>query len=291
MDHFTIKDIENLSGIKAHTWRIWEKRYGIINPKRKKSNHRFYDNEDLKHLLRIAHLYNNGHKISAIANMNADDVYADTTNEAFAELNSIRLLLEATIDLDELLFNETIEKSINKLGLEDCMVKVVYPYFERIGMLWMNNEALPAQERFASNIILKKIVREIDKLDLSFDDNKPTVLLFTPPGEYHEIPLLFMHYLLKKNQFHVYYLGTDISFDTIDALIKANKTDILYLHVITNLTHDDINNYIRQITERFVNQRIVMSGKPTQFVSVRAGNLRLLRSLTEMLSFGKGVQD
>jgi DNA-binding transcriptional MerR regulator len=289
MDHFTIKDIENLSGIKAHTLRIWEKRYRIITPKRKESKRRFYDNEDLKHLLRIAHLYNNGYKISAIANMKAEEFVTCKKNEVFAEDDSIKLLLEATIDMDELLLNETLEKSINSLGLEGCMVKVVYPYFEKIGMLWMNNEAMPAQERFASNIILKKIIREIDKLDLSSDDNKPTVLLFTPPEEHHEIPLLLMHYLLKKSSFHVYYLGTNITFDELDTFMKINKADILYFHVITNLTHDLIDNYVKQLCERFAEQEIVMSGKLTPLVSVKSENLKLLNSLADMIAFGKGM--
>jgi len=110
MNYFTIKDIENLSGIKAHTLRIWEKRYGIITPKRKASKHRFFDNDDLKRVLRITHLYNNGYKISAIAAMK-NELNAYETKTALAEDSLIKILIEATIDLDEILLHTTLQKS------------------------------------------------------------------------------------------------------------------------------------------------------------------------------------
>ncbi|MEO8713347.1 MAG: MerR family transcriptional regulator [Parafilimonas sp.] len=288
MNNFTIKDIENLSGIKAHTLRIWEKRYSIITPKRKESNHRFYDNEDLKQVLRITNLYNNGYKISAIANMNEDELLGYETTAVSAEGMLVNKLLEAALDLNEFLFNQTLDEAINISGLEACMIKVVYPYLEKIGILWMKNEALPAQERFASNIIIKKMVNEIDKIESSFTNHQPSVILFTPPKEYHEIPLLFMYYLLKKNHQHVYYLGANVTLDVLDAFSKTNRSAFLYFHVITNLTHDNIDNYLLRLTNHFADQKIVMSGMLAKTVSIKAENLQLLHSLEDMMSFGKG---
>ncbi len=289
MNYFTIKDIENLSGIKAHTLRIWEKRYGIITPKRKASKHRFFDNDDLKQVLRITHLYNNGYKISAIAAMKTNGLNAYETKTALAEDSLIKILIEATIDLDEILLHTTLQKAITAFGLEECMVKVVYPYFEKIGMLWMNNEALPAQERFASNIIVKKLINEIDKLPLSFKSTQPVLILFTPLQEYHEIPLLFMYYMFKKNNRNICYLGTNTNFEVLDAFIRLNKKCILYFHVITNLTHNSIDDYVQQLLQRYNDQKIVMSGKLTNAVTVKSENLKLLHSLDEMVAFGRSV--
>lgn len=288
MNHFTIKDIENLSGIKAHTLRIWEKRYGIIVPKRKESKRRFYDNEDLKHVLRITHLYNNGHKISAIANMHKDELKAYEISHGNSEFGYIKVLLEATLDLNEQLFVEAFDKAISSFGMQDCMLKIIYPYFEKIGMLWMNNETLPAQERFASNIILKKIILETGKLDSTNYKKDSEIILFTPPHEYHEIPLLFMHYLLKKSGSKVYYLGTDVTVDVLEAFTKVNPTYNLYFHVITNLTHAKIDNYLKELTEKFSDKKIIMSGRLTATVSLKANNLHLLHSLKEMMAFGNG---
>lgn len=287
MNQFTIKDIESLSGIKAHTLRIWEKRYGIISPKRKDNKQRFYDNEDLKLILRITHLYNNGHKISAIANMQQFEASVYDLPIGFAEEAFIKLLIEASIDIDERLFTTTLNKAMDAFDIEECMIKVVYPYFEKIGMLWMNNKAFPAQERFASNIILKRIVNEIDKLTSQYKPQQPGIILFTPLREYHEIPLLFMHYLLKKNSHAVYYLGTHVSFDVLETFLKINKAEVLFFHVITNLTHHTMNNYVQQLTQHFSNHTIIMSGKLTETVTVSAGNLKLLHSVNEMIEFGK----
>lgn len=288
MNHFTIKDIENISGIKAHTLRIWEKRYGIITPKRKQSKHRFYDNEDLKHVLRITHLYKSGHRISAIANMPKDDLKEHDIKNSNSEFALIKILLETTLDLNEQEFIKNLDKAIARFGLESCIIKIIYPYFEKIGMLWLNNQAIPAQERFAGNIIIKKIIGEIDKLDGNMQAQNNAIVLFTPPQEHHEIPLLFLHYLLKKSGNYVYYLGTNVGFEILIAFIKSNRCQTLCFHLITNLTNFKIDNYVNELTQKFSNHNIIMSGKFTNNVSIKAGNLRLLNSLQEMIDFGNG---
>src|SRR5690348_11633995 len=212
MDRFTISDIENLSGIKAHTLRIWEKRYGILVPKRKESNHRYYDNDDLKYILQIAYLYNNGYKISTIAKLpkTALKNYIAPTAGAEGERYFENLLLQSALMFEETAFNETLHAAIERFGFEACIVNVVYRYFEKIGLLWMSNEAVPAQEHFSSNIIRNKIIDAIDKIQAAKAAEKAPVILFTPEDEHHEIPLLFAHYLFKKYNKNVVYLGANI---------------------------------------------------------------------------------
>ena len=257
-------------------------------PNVKKVNAGFTIMKILKNVLRITHLYNNGYKISAIANMHKDELKAYETNNSNSEFGYIKVLLEATLDLNEQLFVETFDKAITFFGMQECMLKIIYPYFEKIGMLWMNNETLPAQERFASNIILKKIILETAKLDSTNYKKDSEIILFTPPYEYHEIPLLFMHYLLKKSGSKVYYLGTNVSVDVLEAFAKVNATHNIYFHIITNLTHANIDNYLQELTEKFSDKKIIMSGRLTATVSLKANNLHLLHSLKEMMAFGNG---
>ncbi len=201
MNSFTINDIENLCGIKAHTLRIWEKRYGLLTPKRKESNHRIYDNEDLRHILQVVYLYNKGHKISKIARYHEGDFKILTSvNErnAEAQLLFINGLLQAAFNFDEELFDETLSMAIERLGFEECIIKVVYPYFEKVGLLWMNNVAVPAQEHFSSNIIRNKLIVAIDKTRIPLSPPGTKILLFTPEHENHEIPLLLPIIYLRK---------------------------------------------------------------------------------------------
>ncbi len=193
MEYFTIKDIENLSGVKAYTLRIWEQRYNLFVPKRKDSQHRIYDNDDLKKLLRISFLYHNGWKISKIAAFSSDQIAEEVRK---SEINSktyktfIIQMIEAAVDFNEILFVEILNRLTAKIGFEKCITDVCYPYLNRIGMLWVTNNIIPAQEHFSSYIIQNKIIAETDKL--SINNDAPTLLLFSPKGEYHELPLLFI---------------------------------------------------------------------------------------------------
>src|SRR5919112_3696975 len=194
MNQFSIKDIENLSGIKAHTLRIWEQRYNILIPKRKDSNHRFYDDQDLKQLLKIAYLYHKGIKISKIASLKNDDLN-NAAQKLFSSdttyANYINDLIESSLDFDEERFEQSFEQALEKEGIENVMLKVIYPYLEKVGMLWLTDHVIPAQEHFTSNLINRKIIRAIDALPNIYKEGKKSVLLFAPPKEYHEIPLLF----------------------------------------------------------------------------------------------------
>jgi len=289
MDKFTINDIENLTGIKAHTLRIWEKRYKLHTPKRKESNHRYYDNEDLKHILKIAYLYHNGYKISRIAEMENEELNKLT----FASLENkdaqlfIHDLLNAAFEFDEDRFEDILCHAIERLGFEQCMVSVVYPYFEKVGLLWMSDKAIPAQEHFSSNIIRSKLIVAIDKLKNYVPQQHRTTLLFMPEGEHHEIPLLFISYLLKKNNKHFLYAGTNIALHELESFCRVKKIDSLYFHLITNFTKQCADDYIDSLAHAFPQQQIVMSGPLTAQVSEKFNNVILLKSLDEAISYAK----
>ena len=289
MDRFSISDIENLCDIKAHTLRIWEKRHNILLPKRKESNHRYYDNDDLKCILQVAYLYHHGYKISKIARLKKEEIKDLTLSiktGSEQHLFFVNALLEAAFKFNDIAFEQTLNTAIERLGFEDCIIKVVYPYFEKVGLLWMNDVAVPAQEHFSSNIIRHKIIVAIDKMQPASADSEVT-LLFTPEAEYHEIPLLFANYLFKKQNKQVIYLGANLPLNTLKIFIEEKKIKQLFFHLITNFTKFNIDEYLSKLSKTFPSQKIIMSGPLTHHVNIYPSNCYLLRSLEELIQFIK----
>lgn len=290
MNHFTIKDIENLSGIKAHTLRIWEQRYQLFIPKRKESKHRYYDNEDLKHILRISQLYHNGVKISKIAQLPASSIRSMAMEPYLGKQNAdayIHRLIEASIDFDEERFEELFEQALKQFGLEVTIIDVMYAFLERIGLLWLTDHVIPAQEHFASNIIKRKIISALDALKTKPSPSSGTYVLFTPEGEQHEIPLLLNHYLMKASGKKYIYMGVDVPFDDIDIYVKLKNPKYLYFHAITHLYEQPMDDLLKQLKQKFSQQEIIMSGPLTKEVTLDIQGVTLLRSMTEMLEFAK----
>jgi DNA-binding transcriptional MerR regulator len=290
MNRFTIKDIENLSGIKAHTWRIWEHRHGINMAQRKDSNHRFYTNSNLKEILRIAYLYHRGIKISKIAQLDEDAVKTLALERQLAENGNefyIKELLEASLDLDEERFERAFGEAIKRMGVEDAILKVLYPFQERIGVLWLTDHVIPAQEHFTSNIIRQKLAIAIDALPPVPETHKKEILLFTPKQEFHELPLQFICYLLRKNRNKVSYFGCNVPLTAIEEYNKTASFSYLYFHVVTNLTGISADEYLNQISTKFPDKQIVMSGTQILQVTHVPNNVRLLHSMSEVLDFVK----
>jgi DNA-binding transcriptional MerR regulator len=286
MQSFTIRDIENLTGIKAHTWRIWEQRYPLFHARRKESTHRIYDNEDLKQLLRIAFLYHKGWKVSKIAQLNTqaivDEVAKTEPADSSYKLYVLRLL-EAAVDFNEKAFNGLLEELIEKIGFEKCITDVCYPYLQRVGLLWVTNKVIPAQEHFSSYIIQNKIIAETEKLNKT--PQTPELLLFSPQGEFHELPLLFLNYLLRKNGWGVVYLGSNAKLDVLQQFTGNKNLHYLLLHQITNFTHYDADVYFEMLNKTFPGKKIVATGTIVTQVQRTFTNLTLLKSDQEILDF------
>ncbi|HEU4472611.1 MAG TPA: MerR family transcriptional regulator [Flavisolibacter sp.] len=294
MQKFTIRDIENLTGIKAHTLRIWEQRYGFFKAQRKESLHRFYDNEDLKKLLRISFLYHQGMKISRIAALKEQDMLSLIRKTKAAENNQslfVASLLEAAIDFNEDAFTHTLQAITKEIGFEKCITEVCYPYLRRLGMLWSTNNIIPAQEHFSSYLIQNRIIAETEKLPGS--GKLPEIVLICPEGEFHELPLLFIHYLLKKRGWSVIYLGTNVKKSEIVSLASVTSIRYLYLHLITNFTGTGIDEYLEDICRSFSAQKVFASGEGARQVQRSFVNLHLLKSDADIYRFidRTGLQD
>lgn len=266
MQRFTIRDIEHMSGIKAHTLRIWEQRYNLFTPKRKESKHRYYDNDDLKILLQIAFLYHSGWKISRIAQLSPQAIIDAVTATELNTRNykvAVLKLLDAAVEFNERAFAEILNDLIYKVGMEVCVTQVCYPFLQRVGLLWMTNNIIPAQEHFSSYLIQHKIIAETDKLPDQPAESE-AIVLFTPDGEYHELPLLFINYLLKKNNWRTIYLGSDVKLQNLQKFESDKNISQLFLHVITNFSGWEIDDYLEKLCTVFPDKRIVASGAGVQ---------------------------
>jgi DNA-binding transcriptional MerR regulator len=278
-----------MSGIKAHTLRVWENRYGLALPQRKASGRRFYTNEDLQAILRIAWLYRQGYKISYIASLSDDSIAEMIDKEVRSGVfftEQIRELLNASRRLDDDLFERIMAKTILQLGMEQAMVHVFYPFLEKIGYCWMNGDFIPAQEHFATNLIRHALIRQLDDLPLPQPNGRLPILLFTPEEEYHELPLLFIYYLLRKNGYPTLYLGANVSEEVIEYVCRSRPVVQLHYHQLTNFTSYDAGEYLEMWCDKFPQKQIVVSGPLTlQMPELLPPNAHAVRSMHKLLLY------
>ncbi len=267
MVRYSINELEKLSGIKAHTIRMWEKRYHVIAPRRTQTNIRYYDDADLKKLLNISTLNNHGYKISKIACLDEKDIkekVMDITGTNGDEGSVINNLIVAMIDFNEEAFEHILNSSILKLGFENTVIKVLYPFLEKIGVLWQVGSINPAQEHFITNLIRQKLIIAIDGQSRQTKADAKTFLLFLPEGEYHELGLLFYNLLLKKNGHNVIYLGQSVPYDDILEVEKVRHCDFLFTYFVAAFCPNEINAYLERISKPFPGKRVFITGYQVQ---------------------------
>lgn len=289
MDKFTIKDLENLSGIKAHTIRIWEQRYSFLKPQRTTTNIRYYSSEELKMLLTISLLNKYGYKISHIDRMSKEDLRAKTLtlpgNEAQQE-RIVNDLIRSMVDLDMNEFEQVLDQYIALRGIEKAITQIIFPFLERIGILWLTDHINPAQEHLTTNIIRQKLIVGIDKVQPAFALNSQ-VLLFLPENEHHELGLLFMQYLLKSRGAKVIYLGANVPMRDLQLVVNLKKPDYVYTHLTTVIREFNFDKFISTIKTQLPSSRIFISGLLTHSFTKKTlpSNIRFLKSLAEVHEF------
>ncbi len=263
MQTFSIRNIELLTGIKAHTLRTWENRYNFFKAQRKDSKQRIYSNEDLKKLLCFSFLYHNGWKVSKLAVLSDEEIAEKvkaTVLEAANYKTYLQKLLQAAIDFNEAEFLAILNHLTEKIGFEKLVTDVCYPYLQRVGLLWDTNSVIPAQEHFASYIIQNRVISETEKFS-SIQNGSPEIILFCPENEYHELPLLFINYLLRKAGWKVLYLGPNIKLADLKEVAGLPGIKYLYLHLITNFTGSGVDDYFELFRKTFPGKIIIASGK------------------------------
>ena len=261
MSSYSIKDLEQLSGIKAHTLRIWEQRYNLLTPKRTETNIRYYDDGDLKLILNVALLNDNGFKISKIVSMSPDEVRQEVmklTDRSLTHDDQIHALTICMIEMDEDRFDKVLTTNIIKLGFEQTMLNIIYPFLSKIGVLWQTGAINPAQEHFISNLVRQKLIVAIDGQVPSLGGKK--FLLFLPEGELHEISLLFASYIIKSKGHKVIYLGQSTPKHDLDAVYDLLEPDYILTVITTSPSIEFAQDYVNNLAKKFSKSKIFVSG-------------------------------
>ena len=262
MTHYSIKDLENLSGIKAHTIRIWEKRYHLLDPERTDTNIRYYSNDDLRRILNVALLVKNGFKISKVAKFDnaklQSEVIRQNKNLVDPEKNMDQLLFH-TVNMDILGFEQLFNKMIQENGFSKTMEQVIFPFFERIGILWQAGTIFVSQEHFVSNLVRNQLIIEAAKFDNQSADR--TMLFFLHEEEMHELGLLYFSYLAAQNGFRSIYLGQNVPFGDLTNLMKNNEFDFICTTFIQAIEKPALEKYLTMLSLISPENKILVAGR------------------------------
>ena len=262
MGAYYIKDLESITGIKAHTIRIWEQRYNLVIPKRTATNIRFYDDEDVKLLLNIALLNKKGLKISKIANLSISEIHSEALEKCKKRNDNddlINSLLLATYNLSEKAFNKVFSSYIMKVGFDNAITKLAFPFLQRLGDLWVSNALHPALEHFASNIIKQKL--QIAILGQSKKvSNCKKFILFLPPGEMHEFGLLYANYVLRSYGHDVIYLGQNVPITDLYKTFESVNAD--YILTVFSICNSDLEpiKFVNDVHSQLPHVKIILAG-------------------------------
>ena len=283
MGKYSIKELEKLSGIKAHTIRIWEKRHKIIQPSRTTTNIRFYSDDDLKKIINVSLLNNNGIKISHIADMSMAEM-----NRKVLEISEVKSdtsvyidqLILAMIDMEEEAFEKILSTIILRYGFERTVTEIIYPFLEKIGILWQAEHITPAHEHFMSNLVRQKIIVAIDGLQLPAKTAR-RIVLFLPEGEMHELGLLFNHYLSRMLGYRTYYLGQNVPHEDLVSVVKIHQPQILITSVISPMKNRE--QYFEKLSHDFPAVQIYASGMQTLHLkNTSIKNIRFFSTATDL---------
>ena len=239
---YTIKDLETLSDIKAHTIRIWEKRYGLLKPERTDTNIRYYTDEDLRHLLNVSLLVKNGFKISKVSGWDSEQIKSSVLSVSKTrndEEGYIERLLLCMVNFDNDGFYALLDEILEHFSLEEASFRVIFPLFERIGTFWQVGSIFPAQEHYVTNIFRQKVIAEIDKIAKN-NTKGQTMLFFLREKELHELSLLFYSYLAKKKGYNIIYLGQFVPFTDVEKMQKFVKVDYVFSSFTNSISREEL---------------------------------------------------
>ncbi len=291
MRHFSISDIESLTGIKAHTIRVWEQRYQLVTPKRTDTNIRYYNDDDLCAFLNIATLNDNGYKISKISKMDTgeivDIVKSLQTNHNNAH-TQIQSLCNAMIKMDDTEFEGIINYCIDQVGLEKAMGEIVFPFLCKVGEMWQVGSINPAHEHFATHKIEQKIIEATYRLQVKANALSKKYVLFLPPLEQHELGLLFAQYLLRKYGQHCLYLGQNLPYDTLKEVVDYYQPDFAFTVLTTALGDVNTENVLKNLKNAVSHTTLMVTGnRVANYAGDDIENLKVIRNIVSFIELIK----
>lgn len=294
MERYTLNDLEVLTGIKAETIRIWERRYGILKAHRTATNRRWYTDEDLKRIINISILYQSGSKISKIALLKDSELAEKTSSVAESSLHSTQIesLIVAMIDLNENSVNEILLRSVINSGFVETFTEVVFPFLRRVGVMWHTGSVNIGAEHFISNIFRRRLISSIDALPSPSSPKRKKIIMYLPENEMHEMGLLFYAYLLRSNGHEVMYLGQSTPLSAVAEVNRKWNSDLIVTGALSGLPFKMVGEYLENLTKTFPNQKIIVSGS----LADAAANLRLpnvfaIKTVSELMAIIKPVKN
>lgn len=275
MSQYSISDLEKLSGIKAHTIRIWEQRYNILTPLRTDGNIRFYDDDQVRRLLNISTLIKLGIKISRISQLTdieMNELLEHSILQAKDEDSKLSVyihkLIAAGIDYNEYEFDKAFRQAVKKYGMVACYQKIIYPMLVKIGLLWGKSEIIPAQEHFISNLLKQKLYHAIEQLPVP-PSTAETWLLFLPEEEDHELGLLLSDFLIRASNRRVVYLGQRVPYYNLKAVIEDIEPECLQYFIVRYHSAEWIQTFINNMKKDFPGIQKYVCGAAYLFEDVK----------------------
>lgn len=252
-NEFSIKDLENLSGIKAHTIRIWEKRYDLLQPKRSDTNIRNYDLENLQKLLNVSFLNTNGYKISKISKLGERDIAMHVNQIALKknlENHAINSFKIAMLNFDQVHFYRIYNKLREEKTFKEIVYEIFMPFLAELGTLWQTDTISIAHEHFVSTLIKQKILLNIEKIQNKEESkDRKTFVLYLPMNEIHDIGLLFTQYELVSKGYHCIYLGPSVPIESLSSILNYYRDIIFVSYFTVKPEKDDLHDYLKEFYE------------------------------------------
>jgi len=288
MEQYSIHDLDKLSGIKAHTIRVWERRFNIVTPHRTGTNRRRYGDDELRRIINISILRRNGFKISAIAKFSTSEIeerVSFLSKDIFHPDTQIDSLVVAMVDYNEKAVNDVLIRAMMNRGLEETMVTIVLPFLKRIGVMWQTGTAEVGSEHFITNIFRQKLISAIDTLSPVLKPKRKKILLFLPENELHEIGLLFYNYVIKKMGHESLYLGQSTPFFALTEVNNKWKADIIITGLKSGFPGLKSDEYLATLVRLFPKQKILIAGELAKSAIKQKGkNIIALQTIEDLKS-------
>ena len=286
---YSISDLEKLSGIKSHTIRIWEQRYGILRPKRTDTNIRFYEDDDLQRLLNVALLNRHGFRISKIAEMSKEDMaeqVSSVSNFKFDISAQLDVLTLSVIEMDEIKFSRIFDNHVDQIGFEQAMMEVIYPFMEKLSLLWLTGSIKPVQENFITQLIRNKLIAAIEKVPLASDRKTTKFILYLPKDEQQELSILFMQYLIKRRGFRVVNIGANLALVDLKDAYQIHQPDYVFTVLSETFNREPVQRYLTNLQAAVPGSHLLLTGYLMASQSaINLENATILPSLDDALSF------
>ncbi len=260
---YSIKDLEVLSGIKAHTIRIWEKRYNLLSPRRSETNIRGYGDHDLRKLLNVAMLVKHGYKISKVSVLDSDQIKSEIISIQESSKNEshyVETLMIHMINFDDEAFNTLVNQVIEEIGIEKTISNVIFPFFMKVGLYWQVGSIFPAQEHYVSYLVRQKLIAETEKY-YGKHIRKESVLFYLMPNEQHELSLLFYSLMALKRGYKIIYLGQNVPFADLEKVASKLEVDYVFSVFTNSVEKEELQDHLLDVSKIFPAKKVFISGR------------------------------